>query len=185
MTQFLYAATVTVDGRIAGADGDMSWLLPHMGPDPILDRLMPQIQALLVGRTTYDGDDPHAGDAEKEGAFEGSWSGPQVLLTHRPPATPPPGITVTTDLDVALSTCRAAAPDGIVSILGADVARQCLEAGAVDLVMVTTVPVMLGQGTPLLQGSTGQIDLDVVEESPRTRLFRVRRDGEPRDRSDS
>lgn len=174
MTRFLYAAAASVDGRIAGPGGDMSWLLPHMGPDPVLERLMPQVQALLVGRTTYDGDDPHAGDPEKEGAFEGTWEGPQVLLTHRPPRSVPPDLTVAGDLETALQACRTAAPEGLVSVLGADVARQCFDAGAIDLVMVTTVPLMLGQGTPLLDGAAGQIELELIEQSPRTRLYQVR-----------
>ncbi|GAA1172082.1 dihydrofolate reductase family protein [Nesterenkonia xinjiangensis] len=177
MTTFLYAASASVDGRIAGPDGDMSWLLPHMGADPVMERLMPDLQALLVGRRTFDGDDPHAGDPEKEGPLEGQWEGAQILLTHRPPRPEPEGITVTTDLDAALSACRAAAPEGIVSILGADVARQCFRAQVVDLVLVNTVPVLLGGGTPLLSDTMGPIDLELLEQEPsaagHSRLLRV------------
>lgn len=177
MTTFLYAATASVDGYIAGPHGDMSWLLPHLGPDPVMERLLPDVQALLIGRRTYDGDDPHAGDPEQEGAFEGQWEGPQILLTHRPPEIAPEGFTVTTDLDAALAASRAAAPQGIVNVLGADVARQCLQAQVLDLVLVSTVPVLLGRGTPLLRDAAEQIDLELLEQRPstagRTQLLRV------------
>lgn len=60
MTTFIYSATASADGYIAGPDGDMSWLSPFLGaePDPIFERLTPRITALLQGRITYDGDDP-------------------------------------------------------------------------------------------------------------------------------
>lgn len=95
MTTFIYSATASADGYIAGPDGDISWLSPFLGaePDPIFERLTPRITALLQGRITYDGDDPHAGDADKEGAFEGQWHDPQILLTHRPVYHVPPDLT--------------------------------------------------------------------------------------------
>ncbi len=45
--------------------------------------------------------------------------------------------------------------DGYVSILGADIARQCLLAGELDEVFVSIVPVLLGDGTPLLHEPGG------------------------------
>lgn len=35
-----------------------------------------------------------------------------------------------------------------MNVLGADVARQCLEAGALDEVLTILAPVLLGDGTP-------------------------------------
>jgi hypothetical protein len=76
MAKLLYSVTMSLDGFIAGPGGDMQWLRPYLGPNPAVDELLPQIGALLVGRRTYDGDDPHKG-TDKEGAFEGAWDGPQ------------------------------------------------------------------------------------------------------------
>ncbi|GAB3187898.1 dihydrofolate reductase family protein [Nesterenkonia suensis] len=183
MTTFLYAASASVDGRISGPDGDMSWLRPHMGAAPVVERLLVNLQALLIGRRTFDGDDPHAGDPEQQGAFEGRWRGPKILLTHRPPEPVPAGITVATDLDAALAACRAAAPTGIVSILGADIARQCFAAQVVDLVLVNTVPVLLSDGTPLLSSPCEEVHLQPLEQEPsaagHTQLFRVIRSAGP------
>ena len=69
---------MSLDGFIAGADGDMSWLSePLEGLDVDVDALMAKIGALLIGNTTYGGDDPNAG-TDKEGAFGGRWSNTQL-----------------------------------------------------------------------------------------------------------
>lgn len=183
MTTFLYSVTASADGYIAGPDGDMSWLQEFMGeePNPIVELIGSRITALLIGRTTHDGDDPNAGDPEKEGAFEGQWEGPQILLTHRPVDPPPIDLLVRHTFDEAMETARrAAGPDGLVNIIGADVARQCLEAGQLDEVVIATVPLLLGNGTPLLSGTTHPARLEMLTEAPahgsgqaRARHYRV------------
>lgn len=86
MTTFLYSVTASADGYIAGRGGDMSWLQSVMSgePDPVFEQVIPRITALLIRRTTYDADDPNAGEPDREGVFEGQRDGPQVVLTHRP-----------------------------------------------------------------------------------------------------
>lgn len=185
MTTFLYSVTASADGYIAGRGGDMSWLLEFMGeePNPIFELVGQRITALLIGRTTFDGDDPNAGDPEKEGAFEGEWEGPQVLLTHRPVESPPTDLLVRHTLDEAVETAQSAAgPEGLVNIIGADVARQCVEAGLLDEVIISTVPILLGGGTPILHGASGSYGLQLLDEAPaksprgaHTRHYRVLR----------
>ena len=91
MAKLLYSATMSVDGFIAGPDGDMSWLTPYLGPDPAMDDLTGQIGALLVGNRTFGGDDPHKGTDKEGKPFGGGWEGPQFVLTHQVPDTPVPG----------------------------------------------------------------------------------------------
>ncbi|RLV55689.1 dihydrofolate reductase [Aeromicrobium phragmitis] len=166
MTTFLYSATMSVDGYIAGAAGDMSWLKPHLAPDPLVDELVPQVSVILSGRRTYDGDDPNAGDPKREGAFEGRWHGTQVVLTHRPLADPPADVVVAGDLSDAVAAARAAAgSNGLVNILGADVARQCLDHGILDEVLVFIAPVLLGGGTRLLEGTQRTYSLRRIREA--------------------
>jgi dihydrofolate reductase len=154
MARFLYSVTMSLDGFIAGPGGDMSWLTPHLGPNPEAGALVGQIGALLVGARTWGGDDPNRG-TEKEGAFEGAWSGPQVVLTHRPPAEPAPDTTVATDLGTAVSLAAAAAGDRYVNVLGADVARQLIAIGVLDEVLTYVAPVLLGDGTRLFDSPGG------------------------------
>src|SRR3954452_13672636 len=98
MAKLIYSATASLDGFIAGPGGDMSWLTDHLGSEnPTAERLLENVGALLVGNTTFGGDDPNRG-TDKEGAFGGRYNGPVVVLTHRPPAEQPAGVTFVDDL---------------------------------------------------------------------------------------
>ena len=156
MAKLLYSVTMSLDGFIAGPGGDMSWMTPYLGPNPLVDDLVPRIGALLVGRNTMGGDDPHRG-TEKEGkAFGGGYEGPQFVLTHRPPADPVPGVTFVTDFAAAVAAAKAAARDKYVNVMGATVARQCIEAGVLDEVLTLIAPVLLGDGVRLFAHSGGR-----------------------------
>jgi dihydrofolate reductase len=146
MAKTLYAATMSLDGFIAGPGGDMSWLTEHLGaPNPTAAGLMEQIGCLLVGGRTFRGDDPNKG-TDAEGAFGGQYHGHQVVLTHRPPAEPVPGTMFADDLAKAVAQARELAGDRYVNILGAEVARHCLEAGLLDEILMFVAPVLLGDG---------------------------------------
>ncbi|GAA2636828.1 dihydrofolate reductase family protein [Dactylosporangium fulvum] len=155
MAKILYSVTMSLDGFIAGPGGDMSWLTPYLGPNELVDELIPQIGALLVGNRTYGGDDPHKGTEQEGEPFGGGWSGPQFVLTHRPPAVPRPGVTFVTDIGSALAQSAAAAGDKYVNVLGAETARQCLAAGGLDEVLVCIAPVLLGDGVRLFDRPGG------------------------------
>jgi dihydrofolate reductase len=145
MAKVLYSAAISLDGFMAGPGGDMSWMTPYLGPNPGIDGLVDDIGALLVGKRTFSGDDPNKG-TENEGAFDGRWHGPQFVLTHHAPAEPVDDVTFVGDLYQAVAAAKAAAGDKYVNILGGDVGRQCLDAGLVDEVLVSVVPLLLGDG---------------------------------------
>jgi len=167
MGKVLYSATMSLDGYIAGPDGDMSWLTPYLGPNPEIDALQRRIGALLIGARTFRGDDPNRG-TDKEGAFSGTWTGPSFVVTHHPPAEPA-GVEFHADLETGLAAAKAAAGDDYVNILGADLARQCLELGELDEVLAIIAPVLLGDGTRLFQhpgGSRVRLERISVETVP-------------------
>ena len=120
-----------------------------------MDALQRSIGALLIGGRTFRGDDPNRG-TDKEGAFSGTWTGPS-FVRHPPPA----GRTgrrggVRPDVEAGLAAAKAAAGDGYVNILGADIARQCLELGELDEVLAIIAPVLLGDGTRLFSTRVGR-----------------------------
>jgi dihydrofolate reductase len=157
----LYSCTMSLDGFIAGPGGDMQWLRPHLGPNPVAEDVVDRIGSLLVGRRTFDGDDPNRG-TDQEGAFGGRWHGPVFVLTHEPPAEAPddPELTFLTELGPAVTAAREAAGEKYVNILGAEVARSCLEAGLLDEILVLVAPVLLGDGTRLFDWPGGRsVDL--------------------------
>ncbi|GAA4220018.1 dihydrofolate reductase [Streptosporangium album] len=155
MGKVLYSVTMSLDGFIAGTGGDMSWLTEHLGPNPTVDEVIGKIGALLVGNRTFRGDDPHKGTAKEGKPFGGGWSGPQFVLTHHAPATPVPGVTFVGDLDSGVAAAKAAAGDKYVNVLGADTARQCVDAGVLDEILVCVAPVLLGDGVRLFDRPGG------------------------------
>ena len=157
MGKLLYSAAMSLDGFIAGPGGDMQWLNRFMGgePDEAAAALPQKVGALLIGRRTWGGDDPNRGDAEKEGAFGGTWHGPQFVVTHDPPAEDESDVTFEDDLARAIAAARAAAGEKYVCILGAELARGCLELGEIDEVLVYVEPIMLGDGVRLFDHPGG------------------------------
>jgi dihydrofolate reductase len=156
MAKLLYSVTMSADGFIAGPGGDMSWLTEHLGPNPAVDDLVADIGALLVGRRTFGGDDPYKGVEDREGKpFGGGGEAPQFVLTHHAPDTPAPGVTFVGDLDTAVAAAKEAAGERYVNVLGAATARQCLEAGVLDEILVIVAPVLLGDGVRLFDHPGG------------------------------
>lgn len=169
MARLLYSVTMSLDGFIAGPGGDMSWLTDYLGPNPLVDDLIGRIGALLVGARTFRGDDPYRGTERAGKAFGGGWEGPQVVLTHHVPADPVPGITFAPGIGEAITAAAAAAGDRYVNVLGASTARQCLEAGALDEVLVLVAPVLLGDGVRLFDhpgGTAVRLERTGVSSAP-------------------
>ncbi|MBE1464226.1 dihydrofolate reductase family protein [Kibdelosporangium phytohabitans] len=126
MARMLYSVSMSVDGFIAGSNGDMGWLTDYLGPNPAVDNLITEVGAILVGNRTFGGDDPDK-ETEQEGeAFGGGWSGPQFVLAHNAPAKPVAGVTFVHDIETAIEKSKEAAADKkYVNVLGANVARGC------------------------------------------------------------
>lgn len=155
MARFVYSVTMSADGYIAGPDGDMSWMVPYLGPNPAIDAFVAETGAILVGGGTVRGRDPYEGrDGEGE-VFGGGWSGPQVILTSRTLDEVPPDTTVTADLDEAIRLAADGAGDRVVNVLGATVARSLVDRGVLDEVLTSVAPVLLGEGTPLFSRPGG------------------------------
>ena len=153
MAKLIWHTTMSLDGFIAGPDHAMEWVFEHdMDPeDPTIDEVMASTGALLVGRNSYDVGFEEDQVEEAKEPFGGAWSGPQFVLTHHP-ETAPKGSDVTFvsgDVRGAAEQALAAAGGKNVLVFGATAARQCIEAGVLDEVVVHVAPVLLGDGIRL------------------------------------
>lgn len=182
MPKLLYSATMSLDGFIAGPGGDMSWLRAHAGggPNAVVSEIIAGTGSLLIGGRTFRGDDPNRGDPDAEGPFGGRWDGGQVVLTGRPPDNPGTTYTFVNTLEAAVDRAKDMAGDHqYVCVLGATVARSCLDAGLLDEIAMFVAPVLLGEGTRMFVRPGGdEVLLDptrVVDTKSMTCLwFRVR-----------
>lgn len=144
----------SLDGCIAGPDHDISFL-SEFEPDPDapeseglgFEQFIGQIGALLMGRRTYqvllDYDAWHYGDR------------PVLVATHNelPPA--PKGgkaWAVEGPIEKLIEEAKTAAGDKDVYLDGGDLVRQGLEAGLVDELCLTVLPIVLGKGVRLWEG---------------------------------
>jgi dihydrofolate reductase len=189
MTKLQYQCAMSLDGFIAGRNGDMSWmnLAGGSGDDSgsgdgggsgeseadSTNPLVAEVGAVLSGSNTYHGDDPNAG-TDKEGAYDGQYDGPTIVLTHHIPAKSEPGVTFVDDLEKAIALAKEAAGDKLVSVLGADVARQCIQIGALDEILVYVTPILLGDGVRLFDNPGGDpVRLEIVKADGLSILSRV------------
>ncbi len=83
---------------------------------------------------------------------------------------------------VAQALAAAGADDKYVNILGADVGRQCLEAGLLDEILVCVAPVLLGDGVRFFDHPGGtNVRLEPLSVTPVPHVtnlwFRVRTAG--------
>ena len=160
MARVIVGMTMSLDGFIAGPGDAMDWLFEHSEPSELAAEVIETTGALLVGRRTYEVEDRYRG-----GFYGGEWTGPYFVLTHEAPTDPPEWMTgtfVNESIDRAVVRAKSAAGAGKnVGILGADVARQCIDAGLLDEIVVHLSPVLLGDGVRLFEASgSGRIDLE-------------------------
>ena len=147
---------MSLDGFIAGPGDDMSWVFDvDGGTGETAAGVVGATGALLVGRRTQDVEDRVQG-----GFYGGAFRGPFFVLRHDPPEERPvvKGVTgrfLDTTIEEAVRVAREAAGDLDVSVLGANVARQCIEAGVLDEILVHIAPVLLGGGVRLFEHSSG------------------------------
>jgi len=164
MTAVVWHVAMSLDGFIAAPGDDMRWIfeIADVGePGGTAREVMSATGAIIMGRGTYEVE-----DRERPGIYGGAWSGALFVLTHRAPEEPPDWMTgefVDEDIGDAVARAKAAAGELNVGLLGAGVARQCIEAGLVDEIVVHVAPVLLGDGTRLFDWPGGrQVRLEKV-----------------------
>jgi dihydrofolate reductase len=138
------------------------------------ESVVSELGAGICGRGMYDA----------AGAWGGTnpFDGTLVVLTHRTQDAPDPetGFVFIDGFEAALERARAdAGGRGIAISGGADVIRQALRAGVVDVLAISTAPVILGGGKRLFEGFTQDVELEIQSVYPSQWathvIYRVRR----------
>jgi len=133
---------ISVDGYIARPDGSLDWLdsVQRPGEDHGFRRFMDSVDTLVLGRRTYEtalgfGAWPYAGKR-------------CVVLTHAPPPARH-GEEFFSGAPLSLVERLAAQGARRVYVDGGAVIRAFLEAGMIDDLTLSIIPVLLGDGIPL------------------------------------
>ena len=152
MSTVIWHTMMSLDGYIAGPGDSMDWAFEQPGGSALADETRGAIGAIVAGRRWYDlATERWDG---RQGIYGGKWDGPVLVLTHRPPETSEdPGIRFVSDgIEAAVAQAREAAGGKAVGLFGAQIARQGLEAGLVDEIVVHVAPVLLGGGVRFYGG---------------------------------
>lgn len=147
----------SVDGFIARPDGGLDWLPENGGEPHGYDEFVDSIDVIVIGRKTFEivrDFDPWPYKRKRV-----------VILSEQPLDY--------SAVDGALVEQMAGPPDQIVETLAATGAtnlyidggitiQRFLRAGVIDRLIITRVPVLIGQGIPLFGSLTEDISLSHV-----------------------
>jgi dihydrofolate reductase len=141
MRRVRYAVAMSLDGYIAGPNGESDWII--IDPEIDFGALFEQFDTFLLGRRTFEA---------IGGAAGGGRQGAQTIVfsrTLRQEDYPNLHI-VSENPEQALADLRAKPGKDIWLFGGGLLFRSLLEARLVDAVEVAVIPVLLGEGIPLL-----------------------------------
>jgi dihydrofolate reductase len=177
------ALSTSLDGFIAGPSGGAAeaglhnWLRDGETPSQVnprfkmskqsaefFDEGVSTLGAVIAGRRTYDLAEAWGGRGPMPGL-------PLLVVTHRPPETTPdsdPPYTFVTDgVEAAVARALAIGGDRDVHLMGASIVQQAIQAGLLDELVISLVPVVLGEGVRLLEGlPPTKLDIVRVIDAP-------------------
>jgi dihydrofolate reductase len=133
---------VSLDGYIAGPNGEADWIVPD--PETDFLALMAQFDTLLVGRRTFE-----TMVRAKRTTMPGMRT---VVLSTTLRQVDHPDVTIVGEgSEAAVKTLRANSQKDVWLFGGGDAFRRLLDAGLVDSVELALEPILLGGGVPLVR----------------------------------
>lgn len=155
MGKVFWSVTMSLDGFIAGLDDWMDWVFDYIpiGQDSssmgsIFDEIIRSTGSVLSGRRSYNVGRKPGQRPEARKVLGGAWTGPVLVLTHHAPQDESDTSIefISGSIRGAIDRARRAAAGKDVMVIGADVARQCIQEGLIDEILIFLAPLLLGDG---------------------------------------
>lgn len=153
MRRVRYSVAMSLDGYIAGPDGEYDWIIM----DPAIDfgALFAQFDVLLMGRATFEMSASHMSG--------GAMFGVRVIVCSRTlQAADYPGVTIVADAARAVAELKNQEGKDIWLFGGGALFHRLLEARLVDTVEIALIPVLLGGGIPMLPPPSRKVKLELT-----------------------
>ncbi len=152
MKRVRFSVAVSLDGYIAGPNGEYDWIV--MDPDIDFGALMGAFDTVLLGRKTYEATRQQGG---------GGMPGMQAyVFSHTLRQEDCPEVTVSSTLRETVADLKRSDGKDMWLFGGGELFRSMLELRLVDSVELAVIPVLLGGGIPLLPHPAKQIKLRLV-----------------------
>jgi dihydrofolate reductase len=144
---------MSLDGFIAGPGGEADWII--MDPEIDFKAIYSQFDAMVMGRRTFE--------VVKEAGGGGLTPGMQVFVFSRTLRQEDhPGVRIVDDPEGVMAGLRSEPGKDVWLFGGGSLFRSFAELGLVDTVEVAVIPVLLGEGVPLLPPPAKRVPLTLT-----------------------
>ena len=141
MRKVAYGGAMSLDGFIAGPNGESDWIV--IDPEIDFAAHMARFDTFLIGRKTFDAVRRMGGGQQAKGIRS-------YVFSRTLRAEDCPGATLSADAVATVTELRRQPGKDIALFGGGELFRSLLAARLVDEVAVALIPVLLGGGVPLL-----------------------------------
>jgi dihydrofolate reductase len=169
MLPVIYSMSVSLDGFIAGPDGDIGWTAPDAELFRFHLEQTRDIAAHLCGRGLYEtmlvwetAEQTMSDAAALE--FARIWRPiPKVVFSRTLTSVDGNAQLAADDIATEIARLRDQPGDGVVSVGGAGVAAAAIAQDLIDEYRQFVNPIILGAGTPYFPALAKPLDLQLVE----------------------
>ena len=151
MTKLLVYIAASLDGYIARENGDIDWL-PESS-ESSYDTFYKSVDTVIMGKTTYD-------QVLKFGEYP--YTDKKSFIFSRTSKNSNKDTEFVSDIEKFVKDGFPGAGTNIWLVGGAKTIISFLKLGAVDEIITTIIPILLGKGIPLFQNIENKIDLELI-----------------------
>jgi dihydrofolate reductase len=155
---------MSLDGFIAGPNGEADWIIT----DPEIDfkEIYSWFDTMLIGRRTFE--------VMKGAGGSGSMPGMQVYVCSRTLRQEDyPAVTIVAEPETVVTELRSKPGKDVWLFGGGSLFGSLAELRLVDTVEVAVIPVLLGEGVPLLPAPANRVALKLIRHKlyPKTGIM--------------
>lgn len=159
MRNVIFPVANTADNFIATTDGGVDWILFSEEIEGILAEMWKRVEAVVMGRNTYEFMKANGVDAYEDAEN-------YVFSSTLNPAEHEKVSIVSGDVAKTVRALKEAGSGDIWLMGGAAIVRECFNAGLVDELHLNIHPLLLGAGAPLFLEMDKPVELELIECRP-------------------